>query len=89
MKIVHSPSQHHQKRFVQEIAMLRACYDSNIVSFLGASVREGRLEDLQAGTRPARHIAVEAGCAGCISLCYHDEVSNLAQHMHAAGASDM
>lgn len=41
VKIVNSPTQRHQKRFVQEIATLRACYDSNIVSFLGASVQEG------------------------------------------------
>lgn len=43
VKIVNSPTQRHQKRFVQEIATLRACYDSNIVSFLGASVQEGKL----------------------------------------------
>ncbi|KAK9822285.1 hypothetical protein WJX74_002973 [Apatococcus lobatus] len=42
VKIVDSPTQRHQQRFVQEIATLRACYDSNIVSFLGASVQEGR-----------------------------------------------
>ncbi|KAK9832254.1 hypothetical protein WJX74_004295 [Apatococcus lobatus] len=41
VKIVNSPTQRHRKRFVQEIATLRACYDSNIVSFLGASVQEG------------------------------------------------
>ena len=41
VKMVNSPSQRHQKRFVQEIATLRACFDSNIVSFLGASIQEG------------------------------------------------
>lgn len=41
VKVVNSPSQLHQKRFVQEIATLRACYDSNIVPFLGASIQEG------------------------------------------------
>ena len=43
VKMVNSPSQRHQKRFVQEIATLRACFDSNIVSFLGASIQEGRI----------------------------------------------
>ena len=41
VKVVNSPTERHQQRFLQEIATLRACYDSNIVSFLGASIPEG------------------------------------------------
>ncbi|KAK9825976.1 hypothetical protein WJX74_002642 [Apatococcus lobatus] len=42
VKIIHSRSSQQQKRFVREIAMLRACYDPSIIMFMGASIQPGR-----------------------------------------------
>ena len=42
IKVVNNPNPRHQKRFVQEIATLRACHDPHIVMFLGASIQEGQ-----------------------------------------------
>ena len=42
VKEVNSPNQHHQERFLREIALMRGCYDENIVAFRGAIVGESR-----------------------------------------------
>ena len=42
IKVVINPNPRHQKRFVHEIATLRACHDPHIVMFLGASIQEGQ-----------------------------------------------
>ena len=42
VKEVTSPDRRQQERFLQEIALMRGCYDENIVPFRGAIVGEAR-----------------------------------------------
>ena len=41
IKVVDSKDSQQQKRFVHEIATLRACHSPNIIMFLGAIIQEG------------------------------------------------
>ena len=88
VKEVNSPDRCHQERFLREIALMRGCYDENIVAFRGAIVGEsctllvmqcmenGNLYDLLARAR-ANDDSTFRWYGRCFYLHNRDEPSSL------------